>query len=73
MEFIGYLQDELEETFDRIDADGDRNIGFDEFKSLMLELDERRTETAILASFGAIDVNHDGRISFEEFRAWWSK
>ena len=73
MQFTDYLRDELEETFDRIDEDGDRNIGFDEFKSLMLELDERRTAGAILASFAAIDANHDGRVSFEEFRAWWSK
>jgi Ca2+-binding EF-hand superfamily protein len=73
MPFIDYMQDELEETFDLIDTDGDRNIAIGEFRSLMLELDERRTDGAILASFATIDVNHDGRISFEEFRAWWSR
>ena len=71
MQRTDYLLDELEEMFDRTDEDGDRRIGFDEFKGLMLEMDDPRTESALLVSFRAIDTNHDGSISFDELRAWW--
>ena len=63
--------DELEEMFDRIDESGDRRIGFDEFKGLMLEIADPRSDGALRLCFDAIDVNHDGRISFTELRAWW--
>ena len=62
--------DELEEMFDRIDESGDRRIGFDEFKGLMLEIADPRSDSALRLCFDAIDVNHDGRISFTELRAW---
>jgi Ca2+-binding EF-hand superfamily protein len=71
MQRTDYLLDELEELFDRTDEDGDRRIGFDEFKGLMLEMDDPRTESALRAAFTLIDVNHDGNISFDELRHWW--
>jgi Ca2+-binding EF-hand superfamily protein len=72
MKRTDYLLDELEELFDRTDQDGDRRIGFDEFKGLMLELNDARGEGSLLASFAAIDTNHDGSVSFDEMRAWWT-
>ena len=42
MQRSDYLLDELEEMFDRIDEDGDRRVGFDEFKSLMIEMGDPR-------------------------------
>jgi Ca2+-binding EF-hand superfamily protein len=67
-----HARDEIEETFDRIDEDGDRTISFEEFISLMLELDHTRSAAALRINFDAIDSNRDGRVSFEEFRAWMS-
>lgn len=62
--------DEIEETFDRIDEDGDRRISFEEFASLMLNMDHTTPEAALRASFAAIDTDHDGSVTFGEFRAW---
>jgi len=62
--------DEVEEMFERIDVDGDRNIGFEEFARIMCEIDRTKSPSALRARFNAIDTNRDGRVSFEEFRAW---
>ena len=62
--------DELEEMFDRIDENGDRRISFDEFSSLMLEMDHSKTDTALRADFAVIDSDRDGCVSFEEFCRW---
>ncbi len=70
MQVAACIQDEIEEMFDRVDEDGDRSISFEEFSSLMLEMDHARSESALRVSFDAIDANRDGRLSFDEFRAW---
>ena len=62
--------DEIEEMFERLDEDGDRSIGFDEFSNLMRGMDHTAPASALRARFDAIDTNHDGRVSFDEFRAW---
>jgi len=62
--------DEVEEMFERIDLDGDQSIGFEEFAKIMREIDHTRSASALRARFDAIDANRDGRVSFEEFRAW---
>jgi Ca2+-binding EF-hand superfamily protein len=67
------VQDEIEEMFDRIDEDGDRTISFEEFAGLMLEMDRAQSRAALRVSFDALDVNRDGRMSFDEFRAWVSR
>ena len=61
---------ELEEMFDRVDANGDRRIGFEEFTRLMREVDPARSEASVRAGFAAIDRNRNGEISFVEFREW---
>ena len=63
---------EIEKTLDRIDEDGDRCICFDEFKRIMLNIDHRTPLSALRARFNAMDLNHDGQVSHEEFRAWLS-
>jgi Ca2+-binding EF-hand superfamily protein len=61
---------EVEEMFERIDTDGDRVIGFEEFSKLMRTLDHTRAAPSLRDNFDAIDTNRDGRVSFDEFRAW---
>ena len=39
MQIANFAQDEIEETFARIDENGDRRISFGEFARLMLEMD----------------------------------
>jgi Ca2+-binding EF-hand superfamily protein len=70
MQIAHFAQDEIEETFDRIDEDGDRNISFEEFARLMREMDHGKSDPALRVSFEAIDQDRDGRVSFDEFRAW---
>lgn len=61
---------EIEETLDRIDENGDRNISFDEFKRLMLNINHSTPLSALRTRFDAMDLNRDGHVSYEEFRAW---
>jgi Ca2+-binding EF-hand superfamily protein len=63
-------QDEIDESFERIDENGDRSISFDEFASLLLKMDHTQSESALRARFDVIDKNHDGRVTLDEFRAW---
>ena len=70
MQVAKIVQDEIDESFERIDQNGDRSISFDEFARIMLEIDHARTESALRASFEAIDKDHDGWVSADEFRAW---
>lgn len=70
MPIAGVDEADIEEMFQRIDENGDRSIDFTEFASLMREMDHSKTEPALRASFDAIDVDRNGRVSFDEFRAW---
>jgi Ca2+-binding EF-hand superfamily protein len=64
------LRDELEEIFERVDEDGDGIVSFTEFKGLMLEVGDLSDEAALRTSFGRIDTDRNGRINFDELRAW---
>jgi Ca2+-binding EF-hand superfamily protein len=61
---------ETKESFETIDEDGSGSIEFGEFSGLMLEIDHARPQGALRTQFAAIDTNHDGRISLDEFRTW---
>ena len=70
MHIANLAREEIDESFERIDENGDRSISFDEYARLMLEIVQDRPESALRASFDAIDKDQDGRVSLEEFRAW---
>ena len=70
MQTVEPVHDEIEESFDRIDKNGDRIIEIEEFAALMLELDRYTSPSEMRACFDAIDTDHDGRVTFAEFRAW---
>jgi Ca2+-binding EF-hand superfamily protein len=61
---------EMKEIFESIDEDGSGSIEFDEFSGLMLKMDHARPPDVLRVQFAAIDTNHDGRISVDEFRTW---
>ena len=72
MQGILTAEHDFEEMFERIDKNGDGRISFDEFSSLMLELDHTRPEAALRVQFEKIDTDHDGWVSCDELRAWCS-
>ena len=63
--------EEIEDLFEQADEDSDGQISLTEFRSLMLTLDRQLRDEAVSANFLKIDANHDGRVGFDEFRAWW--
>ena len=63
--------DELRETFDYNDRDGDGRIELDEFFEMLDELESEMSEREAKIGFGEIDTNDDGLIDFKEFVAWW--
>jgi Ca2+-binding EF-hand superfamily protein len=70
MKIATIAQDEINESFERIDENGDHSISFEEFARLMLDMDHLKSASTLRASFDAIDKDHDGQVSLEEFRAW---
>ena len=65
--------DELRETFDYNDRDGDGRIQVDEFSAMLDELEAGMTDKDIEIGFKDIDTNDDGLIDFQEFVAWWAE
>jgi calmodulin len=63
--------DELRELFAQTDSDGDQTIDVLEFRAMMRELDPEMSAQDAEIGFREIDIDHDGEIDFDEFRAWW--
>ena len=70
MQIACCVMDEMVETFESIDANGDKSICFEEFAALMREIDAARTDADLRRNFDLIDSDRDGRVSFHEFQAW---
>jgi calmodulin/calcium-binding protein CML/plastin-2 len=65
--------DELRESFDYNDRDGDGRIQLDEFVVMLDELEAEMSEEEAQTGFKDIDSNDDGLIDFAEFCAWWAE
>ena len=63
--------EEIEELFEQNDTDGNGDIDFGEFTTLMRELDPQMPPASLEVGFRDIDTNQDGRINFDEFLVWW--
>jgi calmodulin len=66
-------REELLETFEYNDVDGDGKIQMDEFVQMLQELEWEISEREAHIGFQDIDTNDDGLIDFEEFVAWWTE
>ena len=64
------IQDEIDETFERIDENGDRRISYEEFAGLLQHIDHTRKPAAMQREFDAIDADGDGLVTPAEFQAW---
>jgi Ca2+-binding EF-hand superfamily protein len=65
--------DELRETFDYNDRDGDGRIQLVEFSAMLDELEAEMSASDIEIGFKDIDTNDDGLIDFGEFVDWWAE
>ena len=63
--------EELKESFDYNDANGDGRIEFDEFVKMLQSLDAYGTRDEARVGFDSVDGDGDGSIDFDEFVAWW--
>jgi Ca2+-binding EF-hand superfamily protein len=66
-----YLEGELREAFQQFDRDGNGTIDRAEFAELLDALDAQMNDEEADVGFREIDSNHNGKIEFEEFLAWW--
>jgi Ca2+-binding EF-hand superfamily protein len=62
---------ELRETFDHFDADGNGTIEKDEFLKLLEALGAEMEPDEAAIGFDMIDRDDNQRIDFEEFASWW--
>ena len=65
-------RDETFEIFKSFDRDGSGSIDRAELARLLEALGQDETEEELAVALEVIDVNHSGRISWDEFKAWWS-
>ena len=64
---------QIDQEFNHFDRDGDGSIDFAEFSELVTRLGLGRGKTITRGMFDAIDTDTSGRITADEFSAWWSK
>jgi calmodulin len=64
---------DLRESFDYFDKDDNGSIDRAEFAALLAALSDDFSRREADIGFDAIDVDHSGRISFDEFLAWWTE
>lgn len=60
------------EIFKRFDRDGSGSIDRHELSRLLEALDQPLDDDELEVALSAIDSNASGRISWNEFKAWWS-
>lgn len=64
--------EEVFETFKAFDRDGSGSIDRAELARLLEALGQPIDEDELDVALDVIDANHSGRISWEEFKAWWT-
>jgi Ca2+-binding EF-hand superfamily protein len=62
---------EIQETYQRFDADCNGQIDLGEFRALLQELGAGLEPSKVEAVFDAIDMDENGLIDYGEFSQWW--
>ncbi|MEW6430497.1 MAG: EF-hand domain-containing protein, partial [Myxococcota bacterium] len=65
-------RDEVFEIFRTYDRDASGSIDRAEFARLLEALGMEVGEEELAIALDVVDANHSGRISWDEFKAWWS-
>jgi len=63
---------EIRETFEFNDRNGDGRISFEEFVALLADLNGDMSREECQLGFDAIDTDYSGSVSFDEFLTWWT-
>ena len=64
--------EEVFEIFKVYDRDGSGSIDRSEFSRLLEALGQSPGELELNIALDVVDSNHSGKISWDEFKAWWS-
>jgi Ca2+-binding EF-hand superfamily protein len=77
-DWAGTHQDEdggvsIEAAFARYDRDGSGDIDASELAVMLQDLGVEPSEERIRLAIDLLDVNGDGKVSFEEFGKWWRR
>jgi Ca2+-binding EF-hand superfamily protein len=65
-------QDALRGRFERFDRDGNGKIDEAELRQLLDALGVGFSDAQVRATLESIDLDQNGLIDFDEFRAWWT-
>lgn len=57
--------------FDFFDRDNNGSIDFEEFRDLLQVISTNVSTQQAAEGFSMVDVDSDGRVSFDEFIVWW--
>ncbi|GMU62910.1 MAG: hypothetical protein AMXMBFR34_46730 [Myxococcaceae bacterium] len=72
LEDAGDEHDEVFEIFRAYDRDASGSIDRGEFSRLLEALGMEISEEELAIALDVVDSNRSGRISWDEFKAWWS-
>ena len=64
--------EEVFEIFRVYDRDGSGSIDRQEFSRLLEALGSSPSEDELAVALDVVDANHSGKISWDEFKAWWT-
>ncbi len=64
--------EEVFEIFKVYDRDGSGSIDRGEFARLLEALGSAPSEEELSVALDVVDSNHSGKISWDEFKAWWT-
>ncbi|CAF1055820.1 unnamed protein product [Rotaria sp. Silwood1] len=62
-----FTEDEMRRAFKCFDTDQSGYITIDELRQVLHQLNQNISEQRIVDALNQIDIDHDGKISFEEF------
>lgn len=71
-ELSDWTAGEVFQLFKAYDADGSGSIDRAELATLLEALGQSPSEEELEVALDVVDANHSGKISWDEFRAWWS-
>lgn len=64
-------KDEIKFMFHSFDKDRDGYLNVEEFRELLISMDEGLDHNDFVAAMGAVDMDNKQMVSYEDLEAWW--